>query len=240
MRKLLPILLLLISSAALAESGSYRVEVIIFRNLAVISDAIEVDELRSFSRYPALEETDLPDDLSVLTEKSTSMDNVWRRLRSSQNYRPLLFSAWEQNRTDYYPPMRIHDEIVIDTEIRSPTNIMIADLNAEDPLAAYRSTFYRLDGSVQLRRSRFLHVYLDLEYREQTAAIEPQADLQTTTQATFFDNQGKLTPVEEEQLSQNIHRLKQNRQVRSSTMQYFDAPYFGALVLVTPISESQN
>lgn len=161
MKRLLPIVLLLISSATLAESGAYRVEVIVFRNLEVVTEADISGELRSFSQYPDLQEvqqdsdpltastaeqspepsgdlpglvrSDLPDDLQVLKLKSTSMDEVWRRLRSSKVYRPLVFTAWEQNRIDYYPPIRIHDQNIIDTQLRPPTHIMVADLAGRDP-----------------------------------------------------------------------------------------------------------
>ena len=257
MKHLLPFLLLLLSSATLAESGAYRVEVIVFRNLGELTESVGVDDLRSFSQFPSLEEPpqtktllespadaspnelpddlaavlryDLPDDLSVVTQKSTQMDAVWRRLRSSQGYRPLLYSAWEQNRTDYYPPMRIHDQQIIDTQLRPPTHIMIADLAAQDPLAAYRSTFYQLDGSVQLRRSRFLHLFLDLEYREEKPSTPVESD--------FFDNTANQPGLGDADtgIHHGVFTLKQNRQVRTDRMQYFDTPYFGALVLVTAI-----
>ncbi|MGA9572983.1 MAG: CsiV family protein, partial [Lysobacterales bacterium] len=194
MKRILPVLLLAASSAVLAESGAYRVEVIVFRNLAATAEARASETLRSFSKFPDLQDkrqaddtpakppvmqtlepvdltgaaltANLPDDLLILDTKSGTMDDVWRRLRSSQTYRPLIYAAWQQNRVDYYPPMRIHDQQVIDTQLRPPTRIMVADLTEPDPLAVYRSTFYQLDGSLQLRRSRFLHLFLDLEYRE--------------------------------------------------------------------------
>jgi len=236
MKRWLALLLLLISSVTVAESGSYRVEVIVFRNLEVIAEPVTVDELRNYSDSPALEETDLPDDLVALTQKSAHMDGVWRRLRSSQGYRPLVFAAWEQNRTDYYPPMRIHDDMVLDTQLRPPGVIMIADLAAEDPLAAYRSTFYALDGTVQLKRSRFLHLYLDLEYREAVTA--------KGTRSSFFDEDSTIETGSRDRDSDdamhNVFHLRQNRQVRTNTMQYFDTPHFGALVFVTPLSAKQN
>ena len=181
MKRLIPLLLLL-SSAALADSGAYRIEVIVFRNLDAMAEPANAVELRSFSHFPDLEEkkvetgdpskrpdliaktaetspgsagdvyspprSDLPDDLHVITEKAFRMDDAWRRLRSSKGYRPLLYASWEQNRTDYYPPMRIHDQTGIDSQLRSPTNIMLADLAAEDPLAAdhhhaYADTHHR-------------------------------------------------------------------------------------------------
>lgn len=238
MKRLLFILLLLVSSATLAESGAYRVEVIVFRNLNVVTEATETDVLRSFSHFPDFEEpvpamgspgdadaefpvvppNDLPTDLQIITQKSTRMNNVWRRLRSSNNYQPLVHVAWQQNRTDYYPPMRIHDQQIIDTQLRPPTHIMIADLAAEDPLAAYRSTFFQLDGSLQLRRSRFLHLFLDLEYRQE----ELQAGIGSMTDSS---------------VNHGIFTLKQNRQIRTGRMQYFDTPFMGALVFVSAIRE---
>jgi len=235
MKRLLPFLLLLCSSITLAESGAYRVEVIVFRNLAVATEAMATEGLRSFSQFPSLEETSLPaqlpEDLQVVTAKGTYMDDVWRRLRSSQGYRPLLYSAWMQNRTDYYPPMRIHDQQIIDTQLRPPTQILVADLTAQDPLAAYRSNFYLLDGSVQLRRSRFLHLFLDLEYR---VAISP-----TIEEPGFFNTNDFQTGMEDGvdmKINRGVFTLKQNRQVRTGQLQYFDTPYFGALVLVSAIS----
>jgi hypothetical protein len=230
MKQLVIFFLLLISSAALAESGTYRVEIIVFQNLSVIADRVQVDEFRSFSRFPELQEADLPDELKATDQKSTRMDGIWRRLRSSKGYRPLIFAAWEQSRTDYYPPIRVHDEMLVDEQLRPPTNIMIADLAAEDPLGAYLSSFYRLDGTVQLRRSRFLHLYLDLEYRQKIEQTGSEA------QATFFSIKD---PTLSESAGYNIYSLQQNRQVRSGEFQYFDTPYFGALILITAIAGEQ-
>ena len=208
MKRLLPLLLLLISTAVLAESGAYRVEVILFRNLLATNEPATVPELSQFLQFPDLEKTspagnlpaepgadlteqtpdhfsddlrhDLPDDLQVVTQKSSQMDTAWRRLRSSQNYRPLVYTAWEQNRIDYYPPIRIHDQQIIDTRLSSPGRFMVADLTAQDPLAAYRNNLYRLDGSLQLKRSRFLHLYIDIEYREVIQKSAAEADFMNT------------------------------------------------------------
>jgi len=261
MKRLLPLLLLITSSAVHAESGAYRVEVIVFRNLLEVAETTQVQELRSFSRYPDTEEinipeapikkpaesineqfagdlveilpNDLPDDLHIITRKSSRMDGVWRRLRSSKSYRPLVYAAWQQNRTDYYPAMRVHDSNIIDSQLRPPTNILIADLAAQDPLADYRSTFYLIDGSVQLRRSRFLHLFLDLEYRAES--------LQSLSEADFFgNNQFQPEPGLENAPEHGVFTLKQNRQIRTGQMQYFDTPYFGALVLVSAVAPTDD
>lgn len=258
MKQLLPLFLLLVSSAVLAESGAYRVEVIVFRNLLATTGFTDTPELRSFSQFPNLEESrpvgslpagsgndrtkqsadgfpdalrhDLPEDLFVAAEKSSQMDTAWRRLRSSQNYRPLVYTAWKQNRIDYYPPIRIHDQQIIDTRLQSPGQFMVADLTSPDPLASYRKNLYRIDGSLQLKRSRFLHLYLDLEYREATP--------QNRVEAGFLDSNDLQadsgTPVAEPDVY-GIYELKQNRQISTGQMQYFDTPFLGALVYVTSI-----
>jgi hypothetical protein len=230
----------------MAESGAYRVEVIVFRNLEVMTEAVREEELRSFSHYPDLQQMEsddisiemsdahLPDALNIITQKSARMDGTWRRLRSSQGYRPLLYTAWDQSRTDYYPPMRVHNTRMLDEQLRPPTNIVIANLAAEDPLAAYRSEFYQLDGSVQLRRSRFLHLFLDLEYRDQQLAQDVTSG---TTDAPNDDTEFARELNSSGQY--DIFRLKENRQIRTGRLQYFDTPYFGALVLVTAIESGQ-
>ena len=255
MKRLLPLLLLLSSFAVPADPGVYRVEVIVFRNLLAATEMNEALELRSFSEFPDLKDTgqieklpegltnepvaglsgvlrdDLPDDLSIVTQKSDQMDNAWRRLRSSQNYRPLVYTAWDQNRIDYYPPMRIHNEQLIDTQLRPPTPVMIADLISEDPLAAYRSTFFQIDGSLQLRRSRFLHLFLDLEIREKNASNAVEAEVlgggnTLVDMGSDTDGRGDY----------GVYALSQNRQISTGQMQYFDTPYFGALVYVSSIT----
>lgn len=227
MKRLLVLMMLLASASVGADAGSYRVEVIVFRNLDVLVDSQFSEELRSFSQFPALEESDLPDDLIPLDKKSDYMDAVWRRLRSSKGYRPLLFSSWEQNRTDYYPPMRIHDDMLLDEGLNPPTQYMIADLVSEDPLADYVSSYYRLDGTVQLKRSRFLHLFVDLEYRNENPGL--------INEVTYTDTEERMFPPTTP-TGHKLHALQQNRQIRTGRVQYFDTPYFGVLVLVTALS----
>lgn len=273
MKYLLTLLLLVTSCTVLAASDAYRVEVIVFRHLQATPEPREATELRSFSRFPDLEErkqteilpeaaddssaapsrgdvltnelvadelyrSDLPDDLHVITEKSEKMDATWRRLRSSKGYRPLVYAAWEQNRIDYYPPIRIHDQNVIDTQLQAPGNILFADLTALDPLAAYRSNFYQIDGSLQLRRSRFLHLYLDLELREESDQVTSAANDQAMTSESFLATADKqfLTDTDVNETGRyGVYTIQQNRQISTGEMQYFDTPYFGALVYVTNV-----
>ncbi len=246
----LPVLLFIfLSCSAMAESGSYRVEVIVFRNLAELATAEETAIPRSFSGFPALEDRELPDDFSVVDKKSEAMDRVWRQLRASKSYQPLLYAAWEQERIEYYPPIHIHNAQVVGSRLRSapqaagqppdpreagtaavsarapareppagqPTRVPAigADAAAAAPEPVY-DDLYQLDGTVQLRRSRFLHLDLDLEYRLQAGELpDPE--------------QGNFNGAA------RIYHFNQSRQVNTGELQYFDSPFFGALVLVTPV-----
>lgn len=256
-------LLLLVSAASLAESGEYRVEVIVFRNLDVVIEPGSTQELRKFSQFPDLQgsvdappETEdvattpgevpkqlldilpagLPDELTILDGKSVYMDDVWRRLRSSRTYRPLLFSAWQQNRVDYYPPVRLHNQRIIDTQLRPPTSRVLVDLTADDPLAGYRSDFYQLDGTLQLRRSRFLHVYLDLVYRQLPEPSESAAEFVRTNDLSAVPP-GDYASSPPDNGTYKVFSLQQNRQVKTNQLEYFDTPFFGALVFVTTIGD---
>ncbi|MDH3902890.1 MAG: hypothetical protein OES90_06680, partial [Xanthomonadales bacterium] len=52
MKHLLPLFLLVVSASVLAESGAYRVEIILFRNLLATNESAETPELRNFSQFP--------------------------------------------------------------------------------------------------------------------------------------------------------------------------------------------
>jgi hypothetical protein len=85
-----------------------------------------------------------------------------------------------------------------------------------------------MDGSLQLRRSRFLHLYLDLEFRQQILPDgNPENTLNTVDQPaeTGSSSQGNV--------KYGVYTLNQNRQVSTSEMQYFDTPGYGVLVYVT-------
>ena len=77
--------------------------------------------------------------------------------------------------------------------------------------------------------------FLDLEFRD-----ENNGEMAESGDNGFTRQPDELSGVGSEDslmASHLIYRLKENRQVRTGRLQYFDTPYFGALVLVTPISE---
>jgi hypothetical protein len=73
-------------------------------------------------------------------------------------------------------------------------------------------------------------LYLDLEYRE--------AKPQNSVEAGFLDRndlQAEPGTLVTEPDVYGVYELKQNRQISTEQMQYFDTPFLGALVYVTRI-----
>jgi hypothetical protein len=104
------------------------------------------------------------------------------------------------------------------------------------------TVYYRLDGTVLLRRSRFLHLDLDLELR-QPVFDQPPVTASLILNDTV-DSDGPEPPLPTPFL---IHELKQSRQVKSQRMEYFDSPVLGVLAWITafetedvPEDEAEN
>lgn len=97
-----------------------------------------------------------------------------------------------------------------------------------DPIA-----YYQLDGTVSLTRSRFLHIAVDIEWRE------PLFDESRPTIAMPVSAGGE-TPTTTEPIPAafRVHALEQSRPVRSGRMEYFDGPVLGVLVWLSDISDT--
>ncbi|NIP17829.1 MAG: hypothetical protein GWM87_06500 [Xanthomonadales bacterium] len=232
-------LLLLFPAWLFADSGAYRVELMVFSHLDTGREAIEAQELRGFGDAFALDGELLernPDDPAPLGVMSDMMQDIWRRLESSAVHQPLLFKVWEQSRIDYHPPVRIHDGDLLEERLLFPGGLAFLDLRNPAMLDAYRSPFYALDGTVQLRRSRFLHLDLDLEWRQ--ALLPDGAPLPASLEEAVMAAERPAPGME--QLAEPmmpgpalVHGLRQSRQIRTGQLQYFDSPVLGVLARVT-------
>ncbi len=197
-------------------------------------------------------------DVIAVEDMSDVMRETWRRLRLSAPFRPEQYLSWEQSANEPFPSLRIHDPEVLliensctvlqetlaaeaSEDLDSPFvftdqgNILpghAMENAAEEAELPDPILFYRIDGTVMLRRSRFLHLDIDIELR----------------QATFYEPPPPLTPLlgGESELDETgepelplapsflIHHLEQSRQVKSRRMEYFDSPVLGVLAWITP------
>lgn len=239
---------LLATGNVFGESGNYRVEVLVFNHLDSAAIPKELEEIRSFSGYPELGEplaANAPVKLDVM---SSMMQDAQRRLRLSAGFRPLLFASWEQTRIDYHPPVRLHDEELIARQLHFPHGVVFVDLREPLIFDDYMAPYYRLDGTVQLRRSRFLHIDVDLEFRQQLlprpledpvpgTASEEAPPIPVVVEADTPGDEisvGSLTELLDPSPGPAlVFGIQQSRQVRTGQMQYFDTPFLGVLVRVT-------
>jgi hypothetical protein len=209
-----------------------------------------------------VEEVD-PNAVIHVEEMSPVMQDAWRRLRLSAPFRPEQYLSWEQGSQEPFPKLRLHDlEVVLvddpyaalreplpgetEEEPTMPSEPMsIEKLCAqslepnpldEDPLPD-PTLYYRIDGTVVMRRSRFLHLDLDLQMREAVfeAETEPaQLGLLSASYTEPVDEDEE--PAEEPRPSSFLlHDLVQSRQVKTGRMEYFDTPVLGVLAYISTV-----
>jgi hypothetical protein len=199
-----------------------------------------------------------------IAEMSDVMQEAWRRIRLSAPFRPEQYLSWEQGSESPFPLLRLHDlELVMvddpyadlrkaleeekgeeDSEegtfvFGDPASMAVPPEEEEPPLPD-PTMYYRLDGTVMLKRTRFLHLELDLRLRE--AVYDEEIPVQLSLLAA--------TPPEEEPLDENsmeeeaplpkpssflVHRMQQSRQVKTGRMEYFDSPVLGVLAFITAV-----
>ncbi len=148
----------------------------------------------------------LPQQYQRLPNSALDLNKALRKLRASKRYEPLLHVAWLQ-------------EFKGDSDSGKPVHLFSSATIASG--ASFNTTVQpRADGLVMLRRSRFLHVDVDMVLRQAMTAraateteLSPAASLTTITQD---------------------FRLHQSRRMRSDEIHYFDHPLFGVLVQVSP------
>ena len=227
----------------LEERNLFRLEQLARMAGMNLVDAAELDLQPPLD--PSAPQSDAWENIVWLDTRSEKMSSVWRNLRLSAEYRPQAFLAWEQSTEEPFPILRIHNEEVIriDDSWSEMREVPDNDESGEPDWRAWRfiydlessefgfaqlprpKQYYQMDGSVRLRRSRFLHVDLDLRYRMPTAA-------------TVEGVSGP--PLAREYQGYRAYTLKQSRQIRSERMEYFDSPLLGVLVWVTRIEAPED
>lgn len=215
----------------------------------------------------AEEEEDLSNAVIHIEEMSANMQDAWRRLRLSGPFRPEQYLSWEQGSREPFPLLRVHDlEAVLiedpDADIRAALKeveqeLLLLDEQGTgglpwrragpagidmDDLLPLPVTYYRLDGTVKLRRTRFLHLDLDIQLREvfyEETAPEPSLPAVDDT-PLLPEAEPAEEPIEEPAERFRIYRLHQSRQVKTERMEYFDSPVIGVLAYLTRIEAEET
>lgn len=225
----------------------YRVELLVFRNTDSAAEPAAVLALRAFRTAWDASETAPPEVPAALEQTGSTFQSLVTRLDRLGGYQPELTLAWEQSTLEYQPAVRVHDnEVILGVPYLAagtvPEQAVEINLLTEVPVAVRLLPTYRLDGTVQLRRSRFLHLDLDLEWRVDDPARFHAAPLPGPPgDDGVLDEEGAeddADPVERPPPAPfRIHRLRQSRQVETDTMIYFDSEVLGVLARVTALQD---
>lgn len=200
--------LIMLSLASLDVSAAwYQVEIIIFQNLYPQSDGevwSDPRELPALQDAVELVPVDAAGASPVAFKKLRSsqfrLGGVYKELSFSRNYRPLLHLSWQQpgRSGSGATPVRIRDI-----------------LNPESDIAASRQV--KVDGTIRLRVSRFLHMDVDLIYLLENLEALNQTDAVN----------GPDIP------RASYTRLRESRRMKLNELHYFDHPLFGMITRVS-------
>lgn len=161
-----------------------------------------------------------PDPWLAVDRLSEPMQQALDRLQNSPRYRVEQWLGWyqplEPGRTG---TVRVHDDrpLAADWVVLTPHGGLQRDgrlvTEAEQLFPDFR---FRLDGTVRLRQRQFMHAEVSLYWHAP----------QTTGPL------GLLTTDPAADLSR--HHLQQSRTIRPDRLEYFDSPWLGVLLRVTP------
>lgn len=213
------VLACLLAAAMPSHAAWYQVEVVIFE--AVTPDADGEAWLENAGRPDTAYSTELvtaaadPPPVAdgglipylALDSSWYRLDGVFRSLRTTREYRPVLHVAWQQPGDG-----PIADRAVHLMQPRDPTALPSTDIAG--PYVALDAI---LDGTVQVRVGRFLHVAVDMAYFPNGAAAAPAPGTAVAVPASM--------------------RMQTRRKVLLNDLNYFDHPLFGMLVQVSRLQE---
>lgn len=243
---LLPVSLCLLTlfSAQVYAGDWYRVEVVLFAYIEPdaggefwyenpglparrqsIRLVMETAEPVSRAAPGPPEEDDLKPYLA-LPKQDYRLAGVRRVLASSREYRPLLHVAWQQPGLDArnvravrLDNTRFEKKTAQQVEVEPEPGQVREEPEYTPPPKVF-------DGTVRLRKSRFLHLDVDFAYFPDTLE---QPDLDVPEQAR---RHGRL--------SADYVRLTESRRIKPDGLNYFDHPLFGLIVEVSKIKSADD
>ena len=205
MKKII-ILLALSLSGVSAHAAGYQVEIIIFENLRPATDGEISQTALAYPDYSGsidlTGDTGTGNPFKLLSPGFYKLGGIYNQLKASGRYRPMLQMAWSQ-------PALYGDNA------RSVHIIKAASGDTEHT----ETTPIRIDGTIRVRASQFLHADVDLLYfidTRQQSAIHAAADAATPAAAQ---------PA--------YSRLRESRRMKLNELHYFDHPLFGMLMHIS-------
>ncbi len=147
--------------------------------------------------------------LQLLGPGDYVLDDVYERLERLDAYRPLMRAAWIQP--------------TLEKEVTTPIKIRRL---GNPPL--------RLDGTVTLYLSRFLHLVIDLSLEEKSPLRGPAANERVRR---YGDQPSRFSFDPQFVTPSTFYRIEEDRIVRNGELRYYDHPRFGVLAKITRVEE---
>lgn len=226
-------LLLSVTAHAADEAQRwYDVEVIIFaqnseqyRNSEVwpIDYGLQNPETTQQLLPPVRSSQTTPVPFARLSAASLRLGKQAERIKATADMELLLHLGWRQPGLAEEKAVAIR----IDDTMQAGGQPAPASAAGEPAMGAAPP---RMEGSLKLVLSRYLHIYTDLIYREPLAgatAAFPMEEVDLFSQA----EESYLLPA---QPQYQVYHLQQSRRMRSRELHYLDHPLFGMAILVTP------
>lgn len=223
------------AGAAANADPWYEIELIVFERTGTGTQG-QADESNGFTSLPPAIELTLPGATEtgqsadepvayrVLSDSDFKLSALTNRLLNARDHTTLLHVAWRQPVTtdQSFAGVRIHSDVYREDAAPRGESVESSGVGADvidGEAPAHDGGTVPLEGVVKLSRGRFLHLNLDLRYRK---AAPP-------------GNSNLFGLFQRQSVADERYRLQQARRVRSTELQYFDHPRFGAIVLITPI-----
>jgi len=152
--------------------------------------------------------------LKVLDPSEYVLNDVYDKLVALDAYKPLVRTAWTQETLE-------------------------KDLTTPIKLRRLGNSPLRLNGTVTLYLSRYLHLVVNLALDEKTARPDPYVsapyygDSRRRSDYSFgYEQEPQTAPIR--------YRIEEDRIVRNGELRYYDHPRFGVLAKITRVEEIEQ
>ena len=204
-KKIIIFLVFALPSFAVQAEG-YHVELVIFANLRQVTDGEVSQTVMAYPDYSnSLEPgggNEAGNPFRLLSSGFYKLDAVYNQLKTSGMYRPLVHMAWQQPALQGDNARSVH--------------ILKTDPGDAEHAGA---TLVKIDGTVRVRASQFLHVDVDLLYFVDAlpqSDIHPAGDTAVTGTPQF-----------------KYARMREMRRMKLNELHYFDHPLFGMIMHIS-------
>ncbi len=164
--------------------------------------------------------------VSLIAADDYRLKTAYERLENAERFVPLLHIAWKQpvDHPDKIQPVYISTDMSTNSEqtvlndylMEAPDYALVRDSYADGRLHLWPAP-PKIEGTIQLGLSRFLHLKTNIRYRRPLAKRPPQ-----------IEGQPPAEPIIELQRFQ----IDESRRISVDEINYFDHPMFGLIALV--------